>query len=120
MQQLEDKAKEKEKRLNRQVEEMNRKSKDLEVKNASVGEQLALIETKKSEVEKIYQKQVTELSNISGLSVDDAKERLKKTLVDEARTDAMAHIKEISDEAAWQQGEKKQGKRKVSETKDTS
>ncbi|MBN4073089.1 ribonuclease Y, partial [Crocinitomix catalasitica] len=47
----------------------------------------------------LHQKQVNELSNISGLSAEEAKEVLMTSLKDEARTDAMAYIKDIVDEA---------------------
>ncbi len=95
----EDKVKQKEKRLNQQIEDLNRKTKDVDTKNASIAEQQALLESKKREMDKVHQNQVAEMSKISGLSAEEAKERLKKSLVDEARTDAMAHIKEIVDEA---------------------
>jgi ribonuclease Y len=47
----------------------------------------------------MQQKQVAELSKISGLSAEDAKSQLMEALKDEARTGAMATIKEITEEA---------------------
>src|SRR5690606_16607849 len=43
--------------------------------------------------------QVAELSKISGMSVEEAKHGLIEALKDEARTEALTHIKEISEEA---------------------
>jgi ribonuclease Y len=50
-------------------------------------------------LEKIQEKRVAELSKISGMSVEDAKNGLMEDLKYEARTGAMAHIKEITEEA---------------------
>ncbi|MCH2235066.1 MAG: ribonuclease Y [Crocinitomicaceae bacterium] len=99
LQSQEDKAKSKEKNLNQKIEQTNRKQKDIDRLKQNVSEQLDLVEAKKAELDKHHQKAVNELSKISGLSVDEAKQSLMKTLVDEARTDAMAHIKEVVDEA---------------------
>jgi len=99
LQSLEDKTKNKEKSLNHKIEDVNRKNKAVDALKKNVEEQLEVLESKKSEIAKIHQKQVNELSKISGLSVDDAKKQLMETLTDEARTDAMAKIKEVVDEA---------------------
>ena len=47
----------------------------------------------------MQQKRVLELSKISGISSEDAKNQLMDALKDEARTGAMVHIKEIMEEA---------------------
>jgi ribonuclease Y len=54
---------------------------------------------KHQELEKIQEKRVAELSKISGMSPEDAKSHLMEALKDEARTGAMTHIKEITEEA---------------------
>ena len=51
------------------------------------------------ELDKTQEQRVNELSKISGMSAEDAKESLMKALVDEAKTAAMAQIKEITEEA---------------------
>jgi ribonucrease Y len=99
LQSLEDKTKSKEKSLNHKIEDLNRKNKSVESQKKNVEDQLEVLESKKAEIAKVHQKQVNELSKISGLSVDEAKKQLMETLTDEARTDAMAHIKEVVDEA---------------------
>ena len=60
---------------------------------------MQLTQTKQDELEKIQDKRVLELSRISGMDVEEAKKQLMEALKDEARTDAMAHIKDIVDEA---------------------
>ncbi len=99
VQSLEDKTKSKDKRLNHQLEEINRKNKKVEALTKDVESQVELIEAKKSEIIKLHQKQVNELSKISGYSPDEAKATMMNALKDEARTDAMAYIKDIVDEA---------------------
>ena len=99
LQSQEDKIKNKEKNLNHKIEDANRKNKQVENMRRDLDDQISVIESKKKEIEKIHQKQVNELSKISGYSVDEAKETLMAALKDEARTDAMASIKEIVDEA---------------------
>jgi ribonuclease Y len=51
------------------------------------------------DLDKTQEKRVQELSKISGMSAEDAKESLMTALVDEAKTGAMAKIKEITEEA---------------------
>ena len=57
------------------------------------------LDKKHSELDKMHQKNVAELSKISGMTPDEAKAGLIETLKDEARTSAMAHITEITEEA---------------------
>ena len=51
------------------------------------------------ELDKTQEKRVSELSKISGMSAEEAKKNLMEALKDEARTAAMAEIKEITEEA---------------------
>ena len=99
VQSLEDKTKSKEKKLNQQLEDANRKEKQIEGLKTDIETQLELIETKKGEIIKLNQKQVNELAKISGYSPEEAKTTMMEALKDEARTDAMASIKDIVDEA---------------------
>ena len=47
----------------------------------------------------MHQKRVAELTKITGMSIEEAKNLLMESLKDEARTAAMVHIKEITEEA---------------------
>lgn len=99
IQSAEDKIKSKEKSLNQKIEEVNRKNGEVDNLKKEIATQLEAVENKKGEIAKLHQKQVTELSKISGLSADEAKKQMMEAIKDEARTDAMAYIKEIVDEA---------------------
>ncbi len=99
MQSNEDRFRNKENKLNQRLEEVNRKDKQLENLKKDVSKQQEALEKKKTELGKVHQKQVAELSKISGYSVDEAKKNLVEALKDEARTDAMSFIQEIQEEA---------------------
>ncbi|TXI88303.1 MAG: ribonuclease Y [Crocinitomicaceae bacterium] len=99
MQSSEDRAKAKEKTLSQKTEEVTRKEKELEKAQSEIDQKLTAIEIKNQELEKIQHKRVAELSKISGMSVEEAKNHIMEALKDEARTGAMMHIKEITEEA---------------------
>ncbi|MFT5600748.1 MAG: ribonuclease Y [Flavobacteriales bacterium] len=99
MQDREHKMKQKEKSLNQKIEEYNRKDKGVKTLKENLDRQVEVTTTKQNELDKLHQKQVSELEKLSGYSVEDAKAQLVQALKDEARTDAMAYIKDIQDEA---------------------
>ncbi len=99
IQSIEDKLRHREKTINQKVGEFSRKEKDLEKLKSQAELEIEVVKGKRTEIEKLHQKQVTELSKISGLSPEEAKVEVKQALIDEARTDAMASIKNIVEEA---------------------
>ena len=99
MQSNEDRFRIKEKTLNQKLEEIGRKEKELEKTQTDYQTKATTLEVRTQELDKIQQKQITELSKIAQLSPDDAKQNLMQALTDEARTAAMATIKEITEEA---------------------
>ncbi|MEX1190985.1 MAG: ribonuclease Y [Brumimicrobium sp.] len=99
LQSAEDRTKNKENSLSQKIEEVNRKEKSIDSQKKALEDKVALIEVKQQELDKTQQKRVSELSRVSGMDPEDAKKMLMEALKDEARTDAMAHIKDIVDEA---------------------
>jgi len=99
LQSLEDKARNQEKQLSQKIEEASRKEKTLEKELSELESKREALDVRQQELDKIHQKQVAELSKISGMSVEEAKHGLIEALKDEARTEALAYIKEISEEA---------------------
>jgi ribonuclease Y len=99
MQSNEDRIRAKEKTLTQKIEETARKEQQLEKNQSELESKVQVFEVKHQELEKIQEKRVAELSRISGLSPEDAKNSLMEALKDEARTGAMTHIKEITEEA---------------------
>ncbi|PWL28815.1 MAG: ribonuclease Y [Fluviicola sp. XM-24bin1] len=99
LQSSEDRAKSKEKTLSQKIEDANRKQKGIDKKDAILESKISALDKKHSELDKMHQKHVTELSKVSGMSPEDAKAGLVEAMKDEARTSAMAHINEITEEA---------------------
>ncbi|MCB9195569.1 MAG: ribonuclease Y [Flavobacteriales bacterium] len=95
----ENKFNQKEKALSQKIEEMNRKEKEVSKLQESLDKRLEVAAVKHDEIEKMHSKHVKELEKLSGYSADEAKAQLVEALKDEARTDAMAYIKDIQDEA---------------------
>jgi ribonuclease Y len=95
----EDRIRNKEKSINQKMEDFGRKEKDIEKKNLELDTKIQSLEVKSQELDKMQSKRVAELSKISGLPAEDAKNMLMEALKDEARTNAHAHIKEIVEEA---------------------
>ncbi len=99
LQSSEDRVKAKEKTLSKKIEEANRKDKQVENQRKTLDDKILANNKKQTELDKMHQKNVEELSRVSGLSVDDAKASMMDALKDEARTGAMAHINEIVEDA---------------------
>ncbi len=99
MQSSEDRIKGKEKNLSVKTEEVARKEKQLDKLKEDIEQKVHAFEIRNQELEKLQNKRVTELSRISGMTPDEAKSSMMEALKDEARTGAMAHIKEIVEEA---------------------
>ncbi|MDD5507846.1 MAG: ribonuclease Y [Bacteroidales bacterium] len=95
----ESRLKQKETLFSQKLEEMQRKQKEVGTMKANLTTQLELVSKKQQEIEKAAKKQIEQLEAISGISASEAKAQLIESLKDEARNEAMAHIKDIVDEA---------------------
>jgi len=94
-----DKAKQREQQLSRQQQDVANKDKQVERLQEELEQKLSGLERRREETEKMHAKQVNLLENISGLNAEEAKKQMMDSLKDEARTAAMATIKDISEEA---------------------
>jgi len=99
LQSTEDRARAREKTLSQKIEEVSRKESEFEGKQNEMELKAQAFELKHAELEKTQEKRVAELSKISGMTPEEAKNHLMEALKDEARTGAMTHIKEITEEA---------------------
>ncbi|MBR5241153.1 MAG: DUF3552 domain-containing protein, partial [Muribaculaceae bacterium] len=99
LQSAESKAQQRESQLNQQQQELQRKKNEVDAQKVNLESQLEKVEKKKGEVEKVYKAQLEKLEKLSGLSAEEAKERLVETLKDEAKTQAASYINDIMDEA---------------------
>ena len=99
LQERENKFNQKDKNLNKKIDDYNRKDKEINRLKDQLARQIEAFEKRKVEVDKVHAKQVQELEKLSGYTKDEAKAHLVEALKDEARTDAMAYIQEIQEEA---------------------
>ena len=99
IQATEARLKQRELQINQRLEDLQRKKNETTIAKENLDTQLELIEKKKSETDKIHKQEVERLEAISGLSADQAKERLTESLKDEAKTQAASFINEIMDDA---------------------
>jgi ribonuclease Y len=97
--QAENKLKQREISLNQRQDELIRRKQEVENNQAKVNTQLQLIQKKEEELEKLQLQEREKLEELSGLTAEEAKERLVESMKDEARTNAQAYINEIVDEA---------------------
>ena len=98
-QQTENKLKQRELSLNQRQEELNRKSGDLNSQQQRLDNEKRLLSVKAEELEKMQLKEREMLEEVSGLSAEEAKNRLVESMKDEAKTAAASYINEIMDEA---------------------
>ena len=97
--QAENKLKQREISLNQRQDELNRRKQEVENNQAKLNTQLQLIQKKEEELEKLQLQERAKLEELSGLTAEEAKERLIESMKDEARTNAQAYINEIVDDA---------------------
>ena len=93
------KSKQRELQLNQQQGELQRKRNETDALKASLEQQSAALDLRQVEVDKMQKKAQEMLEHISGLSADEAKEKLVESLKDEAKTAAASYINDIMDEA---------------------
>jgi ribonuclease Y len=99
IQSQEAKLKQRELVLNQKQEEYHKKKGELEIVRENMENQLEIIEKRKQDLEKVHKMEIERLELISGISADEAKERLAQSLRDEAQTSAAAFVNEVMEEA---------------------
>ena len=95
----ENRLKQREMSLNQKQEELNKKSTELDEIKQNIVSQQEFLEKKNSEMERLHRQSVEKLETISGLSAEEAKERLVESLKEEAKTGAQSYINDIMEEA---------------------
>ncbi len=106
IQQVENKLKQREMVLNQKQEEVQRKRNEAEAIKENLEAQIAIVEQKKGEwdlkkeeLDKLQAQEREKLEALSGLSAEEAKERLVESLKEEAKTEAASYINDIMDDA---------------------
>ena len=99
VQSAEARLKQREMQLNQQHSENQRRKNELDNTNKNLDNREALLESKIAEVDHRHRQVTEELERISGLSAEEAKEKLVESLKDEAKTAAAGYINDIMDDA---------------------
>ena len=99
IQQSENRLKQREISLNQRQEELGRRKNELDNQQQRIDNEKKALALKSEELGKMQQKEREKLEELSGLSAEEAKNRLVEAMKDEARTDAAAYVNEIMDEA---------------------
>ena len=99
IQQVENKLKQREMVLNQKHEELQRKRNETEAIRENLDAQLVVIDKKKEELDNLQSQERKKLEALSGLSAEEAKERLVESLKEEAKTEAQSYINDIMDDA---------------------
>ena len=99
IQQSENKLKQREISLNQRQEERGRRKQEVEQNNQRVENEKKLLALKQQELEKMQRQEQEKLEELSGLSAEEAKQRLIESLKDQARLDAASYVNEIMDDA---------------------
>ena len=99
IQQNENRLKQREISLNQRQDEIGRKKQELTQLQQRIDSEKKLMLVKQQELEKMQEQERAKLEELSGLSAEEAKERLIDSLKDQAKLDAASYINEIVDEA---------------------
>jgi ribonuclease Y len=99
LQQNENRLRQKEMQLNQRHNDLQRKHQEADAVRENLEAQISVIEGKKEELEKLQMQEREKLEVISGLSAEEAKNRLVESLKEEAKTEAASYINEIMDDA---------------------
>ena len=99
IQATESKLKQRELQINQRLEELQRKKNEASAVKENLDAQLEIMEKKKVEMDRLHKVEVERLEALSGLSAEEARDRLTESLKDEAKTQAASYINEIVDEA---------------------
>ncbi|MGM9699848.1 MAG: ribonuclease Y [Prevotella sp.] len=99
IQQSENRLKQREISLNQRQEEIGRKRQEVNQLQQRIDNEKKLLLAKQQELAKMQEQERAKLEELSGLSAEEAKNRLVDSLKDQAKLDAASYVNEIMDEA---------------------
>ena len=85
--------------LVRDIKNFETDKREVEIIRENLTAQLAVVEQRTEELEKLHRHQVDKLEQISGMSADEAKAQMVESLKEEAKSEAMSYVNEIMEEA---------------------
>jgi len=99
IQQSENRLKQREISLNQRQEDLGRRKNELDNQQQRIDNEKKALTLKQEELDKMQLKEREKLEELSGLSAEEARNRLVEAMRDEAKTQAASYINEIMDEA---------------------
>ena len=99
IQQNENKLKQREISLNQRQEDLGRRKMEIDQYQQRVDNERKLLSVKQQELDKMQKQEQAKLEELSGLSAEEAKQRLIESLKDQAKLDAASYVNEIMDDA---------------------
>ena len=99
MSEAEKRTRDKESQTSNELAKSKKLNVNLEEKQKTLQDRIAMTEKRSIDLDKMHRSQVEQLEVISSLSADDAKGQLMETLKEEAKTSAMAFIRNAAEEA---------------------
>ena len=99
MQAAENKLKQRELTLNQRQEEIGRSRQDVEREQQRLENEKNLLNVKRQDLDKMQEQERAKLEELSGLSAEEAKNRLVESMKDKARMDVASYINEVVDQA---------------------
>lgn len=99
VQAAEQRQKQRENQLNQLQNENNKRKKELDAARVNLDNREQLLDARQNEIDQKHRQITEELERISGISADEAKEKLVESLKDEAKTQAQGYINDIMDDA---------------------
>lgn len=99
IQQNENKLKQREISLNQRQEDLSRRKMEIDQYQQRVDNEKKLLSVKQQELDKMQKQEQAKLEELSGLSAEEAKQRLIESLKDQAKLDAASYVNEIMDDA---------------------
>ncbi len=99
VQSAEGKIKQREMQLNQQQSETAKARNEIEQNRRKLDDLAARLDSRRAELDDLERHAREELEHISGLTADEAREKLVESLKDEAKTAAASYINDIMDEA---------------------
>lgn len=95
----ETRLKQRELTLNQRQEEINRKKQEVEQMQVRIDNEMKVIAVKQAELDTMEEQERAKLEELSGLSAEEAKNRLVESMKSKAKMDAASYVNEVLDQA---------------------
>ncbi len=99
IQQREQQLRQQQGELQRSQNDLQQREQQLQQRSQQLDQQKKAADYKQQEIDRLHRQAQQQLEEASGISAEEAKKQLVEALKDEAKTDAMAYINEIMDDA---------------------